>query len=779
MISFLFSVFSYQFSFLRPKASGLQPFVLILHPSSLILFIIALLVSLIASPVLAENVKPPEIVGVRVGIGERSKVGLWTPVEITLLGGSEPLSGTLSATVPDGDGIPSRVLTPPDEPCRVLPGRRTTVLLYVRIGQVVSQLKVEYIVDGRVAAGKIMESSDKADQDHFMYPLEAQPLVVSVGPTTVGIEDNPRLKEMDLEHRPVVARVDDVGQLPTRWYGYEGVDALVLSTSQAEPYEKLTTDDARLDALDQWIRMGGRLVLCVGSRADEALAKDSPLARFVPGRLEKIVSLRQTAALEMYCGSTVAVPQGQSDKSAVQAAKLADIQGLIEAREMDLPLIVRTARGLGQIVFVAADLDRGPLGKWSDRPLLIAKLLDLPAGRGEEQSGDAALMHNKYTDLSGQLRSALDAFTGVRIIPFWFVASMIIFYILLIGPGDYFFLRKFVRRMEWTWLSFPVIVVAVSGAALMLAYYMKGDRLRVNQADLVDVDAASGFVRGTTWLNVFSPRMDSFNLSLQPRLPDGRIDANAQSWIAWLGLQGGALGGMNPHGANPTLWPEHYSFAPDLRAMQGVPIQVWSTKSFTGRWSASTAAFPRAELSDEEQSLSGSITNTLGFTLKNCILVYDRWAYELGTDSGNAAHTLAPGETAVLDQNAKRSELKTLLTGKKAIFGEKFHQEITPYDPSSAEVSYILRIMMFYKAIDGQSYTRMDNEYQTFVDLSDLLKTGRAILTAEGPEQSGEINQGAALLRDEKPLADPANKHITLYRFVFPVKHAVSSTETH
>ncbi len=78
---------------------------------------------------------------------------------------------------------------------------------------------------------------------------------------------------------------------------------------------------------------------------------------------------------------------------AIQAAKLADIQGIVEAREADLPLIVRTPRGFGQIIFVAADLDQGPLGKWSDRPLLLAKLLDLPPGRGEEPSDNAALMH--------------------------------------------------------------------------------------------------------------------------------------------------------------------------------------------------------------------------------------------------------------------------------------------------------------------------------------------------------------------------------------------------
>ena len=777
MISFKLSVFSNQFSLLRPPASGLQPFVFIPHPSSLILFIIAVLVSLLAAPAFAESVKPPEIVGVRVGIADRSKVGLWTPVEITLLGGSEQLSGIVTVTVPDGDGIPSRVLTPSNK--QVLPGRQTTVLLYVRIGHVMCELKVEFVVEGRVVARKIMESSLGLDQDHFIEPLESQSLVVSVGPMALGIEDIPRIKEMDNEHRLVVARLNDIGQLPTYWYGYEGVDALILSTSQPELYRKLTPEGARLDALDQWIRMGGRMVLCVGSQADEVLAKDSALSRFAPGRLEKIVSLRQTAALEMYSGGPVAVPQSQGgEKFTLQSPKLVDVQGIIEAREADLPLIIRTPRGLGQIIFVAADLDRGPLSKWADRPLLLAKLLDLPAVRTEEQTANAALMYNRYNDLSGQLRSALDEFTGVQIIPFSFVALMIIFYILLIGPGDYFFLRKIVRRMEWTWLTFPIIVLAVSGAAYMLAYYLKGDQLRINQADLVDVDAASGFVRGTTWLDIFSPRMESFNLSLQPQLPDGKTDANAQSWFAWLGLQGGALGGMNPRGANPTLWPEHYNFTPSLSGLQGVPIQVWSTKSFTGRWSASTTAFPHAELTDEEQSLSGSITNTLDFPLHKCVLVYDRWAYELGTDHGNAMRTLAPGETAILDQNVKRSELKTLLTGKKAIFGEKFSQEITPYDQSSTDASYILRIMMFYNNIDGQSYTKMDNGYQTFVDLSDLLKTGRAILVAESPNQSRETNHGAALLRDGKPLTGPTDKHITLYRFVFPVKHAISSAET-
>jgi hypothetical protein len=735
---------------------------LIPHPSSLVPACIALATCLFAAPALGQEIQPPQIVGVRAGFAGQSKVGLWSPIEITLQGGSKQLTGMVSVTVPDGDGIPSRVFTSPNKPCQVLPGRQTNVLMYVRFGRVYTDLNVQFIVDGRVAAEKTLDSSLGVDKDHFLEPLEAQPLIVAVGAAPLGIEDSPRIRETALEFRPVVARLDGVDQLPTHWYGYEGVDTLVLTTSQPETYRKLTPDSARLDALDQWIRIGGRMVLCVGAQGDEVLAKDSALARFAPGRLERMETIRQTGALEVYSGGSTPVPSASGNKPGLRAPKLIDVQGVIEARHGDLPLVVRTPRGLGQVVFVAADLDQPPFSKWADRHLLLAKLLDMPAGGSEEAPRTTQLSYFGYTDLAGQLRSALDRFTGVRMIPFSLVAILIIVYILLIGPGDYFFLRLLVRRMQWTWLTFPIIVLAVSAAAYALAYYLKGDQLRVNQVDLVDVDAATGFLRGTTWLNIFSPRMESFDLSLQAQLPDGKAAENAQSWLAWLGLHGRALGAMNPRGANPTLWPEHYAFAPDLSEMLGVPIQVWSTKSFTGRWSASNAAVLRADLADEDQTLVGSMTNPYEYPLQNCLLVYDRWAYEVGA--------IGPGQTVALDQNTKRSELKTLLTGKRTIFGEKMSQEITPYDQANTDPPYIVRRMMFYKAIDGRNYTGMNNGYQTFVDLSDLLKAGRAILAADGPNLAQDKFQGARLMRSGKPLTGPMDKHTTLYRFILPVK---------
>ncbi len=102
--------------------------------------------------------------------------------------------------------------------------------------------------------------------------------------------------------------------------------------------------------------------------------------------------------------------------------------------------------------------------------------------------------------------------------------------------------------------------------------------------------------------------------------------------------------------------------------------------------------------------------------------------YELGT--------LQPGESARLGPMAKRSDLKTLLTGRRAVRdeGENYRQQTTPYDQSSTDIPYILRMMMFYKAAGGRSYTGLWNDYQGFVDLSDLLKADRAILDWTGGE---------------------------------------------
>ncbi len=155
--------------------------------------------------------------------------------------------------------------------------------------------------------------------------------------------------------------------------------------------------------------------------------------------------------------------------------RLGDVEGVVEVRELDLPLVIRTARGLGQVVFLAADLDQPPLSRWSDA-VAAGRPLARPAHRSRLPPAEehAAGVTFGYSDMAGQLRSALDQFRGVRLVPFWVVAAVLIGYILLIGPGDYFFLRKVVGRMRWTWLTFPAVVLVLQRGRLAAGLSAQG-----------------------------------------------------------------------------------------------------------------------------------------------------------------------------------------------------------------------------------------------------------------------------------------------------------------
>ena len=737
----------------------------------------------------------PVIAGVRVGFAGRYKAGLWTPVEITLEG-DVPAAAELAVTVPDGDGVPSRVVAPlgavagvswsrsrghevelgdisrhahdergrdtrfpQQEPSDSSTRGGRAVLRCVRFGRVRSSMTVELRAGGQVLSRRVFQAGTDFPE---AVPSE-RGLILSVAPDSMGVEEAVTLLAQGSKGKTAVARVDDPHQLPTQWYGYEGVDTLLLSTSRPETLAFLTASDGRIDALDEWVQMGGRLVFCVGREGESVLGPGAPLARFAPGRFQKMVSLRQTRTLESYSGGAASISSAGPE---FRVPLLADVCGKVEAWEGNLPLVVRGARGFGQIVFLAADLDQPPLNGWADRGRLVAQLLGNVSAGGREADESAAVLHYGYTDMAGQLRSALDHFDGVWPVPFWLVVSLVILYVLAIGPGDYFLLSKVLRRMELTWITFPLAVAAVGLAALFLADRFKGDRVRVSQISMVDVDVESGRLRATAWANVFSPKTSRYNLAFELSLPGGRGAEPAQVLTAWLGLPGSALGGMDPQTTAPDAWREGYEFTPRLDALSGVPIPVWSTRSFTARWTAPAAAYPKADLVLQGELPVGAITNTLDFPLRGCLLAYGRWAYPLGT--------IEPGESFEVGPMVLRRELRMLLTGRKMVYDEadeQFRQRSTPYDRGSDDPSYVLRAMAFYEAAGGRRYTGLVNRYQTFIDLSHLLVTGRAVLMAVGPaDESQAPDHGARLLRDAEPIAEGSDRHPTIYRFVYPVR---------
>ncbi len=698
----------------------------------------------------------PGINGVRVGFGGHYKVGTWTPVEVSLRGVENLVAGKLRLVVPDGDGVPTAVSAPVER-------GQSSVACLVRFGRVAGRLDVE-LDDGDQRLARRTFRAGEGTGAGFLPAVSAlRRLIVCLGAEPLGVEEAVELSGVDPGERPAVVRLEDCRELPSRWWAYEGVDLVVISTSRPELVADERIDAARLAAIDEWVRQGGKLVLCAGSQSVAALAEGQPLSRFVPGRIEGVARVRQAAAWETYAKATDAMPRGgrSPSRAGMPVPQLVDVQGMVEVQEAGRPLVVRSARGLGQVVFAAADLDQPPFAEWTGRPALVWKLLDLPMTAAGEAKQGSAVTHFGFRNIAGQLRSALDLFADVGLLPFSLVAGMMVVYVLLIGLGDYFFLRKVVGRMRWTWLTFPVVVLVVCVVAYFLAGGLKGDRVRVNQVDLLDVDTTSGRVRATSWMNLFSPRVDRYNLAIRPQLPGGGEPEKAQRLLAWLGLPGEALGGMDPQTTAFGETAVSYEFAPQLDALQGMPVEQWSTRSLTARWTA-TADLPiESDLVAEDRVPAGSIVHRFDFPLTDCLLAYRQWVFELGT--------LEPGKPCRIHSLLKRSELKTLLTGRRIIReGKDYRQESTPYDLNSRDLAYVLRTMVFFQAAGGQRYTGLTNNYQGFVDGSDLLKTGRAILVARLPD-APEVHPPTLLLRDGEPMTESVEKHLAVCRFVLPV----------
>lgn len=704
----------------------------------------------------------PKLAEISVGFQGYFKPGNWTPVDIGILGGSSALTGVIELAASDGETIARYTSTPQ----QLQPGKLTRAQMYVKFGGYSPEFTVRFRAEDGVA---LNQQVSEATVDIFKATAlnEGERLFLSIDATSAA-ESAVAIQEADLQRvnpsaintvKVVSIRVDG---LPKQWQGYESVDTLFIATTNPEDFATLRNDSAQVVALDRWVRSGGNLVISSG--ADAATIFDrGPLELFSPGDYQEMAELRQLVALETYSGNASQIPA-----ASVRAPKFESVRGEIEASEGETPLVIRTVHGFGKIVYTGVDLERAPFANWKGKGAFVNRMLGYVSPPTQVDETRRNYAYWGYNDLSGQLRSALDHFEGIRLAPFSLVFGLVLLYILLIGPGDYFFVKKVLKRMEATWITFPAIVLLFSGGAYLLANWMKGSDVRVNQVNVVDYDSDTQMVRGTTWANVFAPKTGSYDFSL--RRAEGHLTAAEEPRVllSWMGLTGSGLGGMRAANASSGLFSRDYSFSPALDAMQNVPIAIWSTKALEARWTSNLSGQPlfEAELQrDAQEDLSGAVTSHLPIPLKDCFLLYNQKAYQLDT--------IAAGATAQVIESRNRQIKDVLRDTTLEDVGKGDIRFVTPaYDYSVTDVTATTRAMLFHKSIGGDEYTGIINDYRGFIDMTELLNAGRAVLFGTADESPVELFDG------EEPLPTSGAKRWTWYRCVFPVETARTSTRS-
>jgi len=708
---------------------------------------------------------PPavRIESVQIGFDGIFKTGHWAPVWVTLSCAGPSVEVELRVAARDSDGVESILVGGHDHRLRLNADGKTVALRYVKSGRTGSGLTI------RVAGerGELAARSLAAGELGTAEP-STQELLVGLAPG-IGLEEAARKSRRDRFQPVTVATVVDPQHLPADWYGYDAVDVLVATTGEAGVLEQLT--DAQLEALDGWLKLGGRMVLCAGRRGAEVFAAGSRLARFSPGQDAEAITQRVTTGLENYAGASErldAIGGQRARRFGIPMTAVAQARGTVESVEVGgqtgrLPTIVRFPYGLGQITFLAFDPELPPFDQWQGRGALMGRVLQIAGtsrhAGGEADSRTGQIAHLGYEDLAGQLWSALDQFPGVTRSPFSWIAGLLAVYILFIGPVDYFFLKRF-RRLSWTWLSSSLIAVLFCALAYGVMHRLSGREVHVNHAGLVDIDLEQGVLRGSSWAHVYSPATEKFTLEYRNH-PPLMIHSPSQSGrvLAWQGLPGAGLGGLDSR-AGAALFAEPYLMVIDqtgagtaTAGVRDLPIQVSGTKSLMGTWWALGKAPPAQRLSANVHGLlAGQLTNPLDCELTDCMVLYENWMYPV-------TGTLTPGKAVTFDGVSPRN-LEWHLSRRRVVDTKEV---VTRWDQASLEVPRILEMMMFYQAAGGAAYTGLTHRYQTYLDLSEHLRTGRAILVGRSSAADSR------LARDHDGWDAKRVRQWAFYRVVFPV----------
>jgi hypothetical protein len=707
---------------------------------------------LLLGPLCAWSQEPRTISDVRIGLSGHAKHGHWAEVSAVVQAGAEKLEGQLQVVTRDGDGVPVAVVCP--TPVNLPSGGKATFSTLVKIGPPRSGIQLRLLQSNHMVAE--FDLSPSAVQVHG----STSEVIATLGPA-IGVENAvPLMQRQWADGDFAAVPITDPAQLPVAWQAYDAIDCLVISSATASRLDQLADQQRR--ALLDWIRLGGRLVIVTGGAGEALFAEPSPWSELLPGQVRGASVLKSEAGLRAFTGEPVSL-----DPSAAQGPSLLQVQvprdrvALWEsgAASGDRPLLVETPFGMGRVSFVLFDLTDPALATWPGRTRFLARALSSEASGNERSAGTSGgrMTHLGYRDLAGQLRSALDQYAHVTPVHFYAVAGGLLVYLLLIGPGEYFLLKKAApTAMHLTWIVSPLLIVVFVASAIWLGQSSRGETLQVNHMELVDLNTVDGRQRGHFWTGLFSPEAQAFQLSAQPKvnLPEGKTQATR---FAWQALPGTGLGGVDVVPIASAFQEPYFLHSGEQGApatIDRLPLALATSKMLSGSWWGSftplekTSQLQRGRLCD----LEGSFRNIAPVALQNAFLAHGEWLYR-------ARDEIAPGATINIDR-LERKHLEYQLTQRRVL---ETQDMATPWNQEEADVSRILNIMMFHQAVRGRSYTVLSHDYQPELDFSHLIKRGYAVLVGRAETPLVELKN------DGQPFPEEQVRRWTYYRIIYPV----------
>lgn len=687
---------------------------------------------------------PANQLAVQVGIAGKWKLGHVTPVRISI---PHSLRGDLRAIEiesVDGDGVPVKYRTELD--AATAGADSGYIWSYIRIGRHNASVAVRAYGD----AGDLLQQVELT-QEQSKGLASQQHMVIALG-SGMGIDALSR-DEQEGSQTLVVAEVTSADDLPGDWRGLSACDLLVLSTEDSQLLNNLTR--RQWDAADTWIRRGGGCVISLGGDGKK-LPKD--LADMLPGAVGEVASIKNPGAIESLVPTET--PLRGFDATMLDLNEGHVQLSLRDALGRELPWWTTYSRGHGSVQLLASSMNAPALAQWKDRPLLWRELISSYWDFDANSSGDSNALGNSsylgYDDLVGQLRATLDVFPGLQVFSFGQLAAILIGILILVGPVDYLVSVRWLKRPELSWYFAGAILLIASVGLTWFYGTIRPREIRINTAQILDIDTSTGRVAGTLWSHVYSGAALTTTIWAEDTRPE---DAPVQ--LDWQGLPGRGLGGLLSQQAADRGMPAYSVVAnQNESAIIGVGIPAAGTKCVFGTWNTTVELSGDSTLVelDVVDQLTGDLVNPLDVDLKEPALFYHNWFYSLDS-------RIPPGGKFTISYDTIPQDINRRLNRRRIVEDADM---ITPWDPADRNsLDRLMELMMFYKAAKGPSYMSLAHRFHPQLDHSNLMSSEFAVLIGRVDEPWGKIQ---VELSEGETSAIQQDVDRTWCRLLIPVK---------
>ncbi len=697
-----------------------------------------------------------------IGLGGAWKVGTTTRVVVTLKS-DRPVSGLVQADTFDGDGVPVQYRSDLWR-LELDQAGQAQLEIYLQSGRAKSPITLRWIAqDGTQAEAQL---SFSAEGTQALPAL--QPWVVSIGGDLQLNEMGYRAVAGTLPNYSTSV-IQEARWLPESALGYSGVDLLAISTVQSGWLEQLSSNQK--DAISRWVKQGGRLFVSVGSNAN-VVRQTEWLNSLLPGTVIELLEGVDPGPVESFAGSEKPLPKLRCAKIDSKNA-LVDLTALSRNRE-PFALVSRRAIGFGQVMLVSIDLDSKEFLEWADRGPFMSKLIGDHWQRSRDgTSASESISAVGYSDLSGQLRATLDVFSDVQTADISLLAALLVGFLLIVGPLDYFLWVRKWKLAKITWWTLALASIFSCFGIAMVNQRWKPIEPRMNEVTLWDFDYSTQLVQGRSWFHLYSGTRSTYRIS-GSALPLGQPEATAQPIrIDWQGVPGSGLGGFDSTvttdrgmpGYRVELAAERTSTnaTQDSKiwnsSVDDVGIPVAGTKAFQAEWTTPwylPESSSQIKLIPGTDLLEGQWSNPLSVDLRDAVAMYKNWAYALPT-------RLPPGQKVEFSLSSTPKDLARRLQKRRIVEG---NEQGSPWEPASrSDVDRLMDMILFHKAAGGEGYTTLSHQLFGDSDLSELLRMDRAIVVGRVDGTTWKLDA----LQNESAIEVKDGMRKTWVRFVVPI----------